>query len=81
VCGIRSEAIQKRLLAVDNLILVQAQEFAMSMEAAAKDASELQVELAAKNRSYLPCINIKFMQFKMHYNIHKLSPTYIERKR
>ena len=48
VCGIRSEAIQKRLLAVENLTLAQAQELAMSMEAAAKHASELQGGASSK---------------------------------
>ena len=43
VCGLTSEAMQKRLLTEKDLTLAKAQEIAMGMEAAAKKASELQV--------------------------------------
>ena len=43
VCGLSSEAIQKRLLSEKNLTLAAAQEIALGMEAAAKEATELQV--------------------------------------
>ena len=43
VCGLTSEAMQKRLLSEKDLTLAKAQEIAMGMEAAAKEASELQV--------------------------------------
>ena len=43
VCGLSSEAIQKRLLSEKKLTLAAAQEIALGMEAAAKEATELQV--------------------------------------
>ena len=43
VCGLSSEAIQKRLLSEKTLTLAAAQEIALGMEAAAKEATELQV--------------------------------------
>uniref|UniRef100_A0AAR2KSV2 Uncharacterized protein n=1 Tax=Pygocentrus nattereri TaxID=42514 RepID=A0AAR2KSV2_PYGNA len=41
VCGLRSEAIQKRLLSESNLTLQKATEFSVSMELAAKEAQPL----------------------------------------
>ena len=43
VCGLTSEATQKRLLAEKDLTLAKAQEIAVGMEAAAKQTNELQV--------------------------------------
>ena len=42
VCGLRSEAIQRRLLAEENLTLKKAQELALGMETAAENVRELQ---------------------------------------
>ena len=42
VCGLRSEAMQKRLLTEVDLSLSKAEDIALSMEAAAKDARQLQ---------------------------------------
>ena len=60
VCGIRSEATQKRLFSEENLTLAQAQEIAQALEAVSRHASELQGvnksydvhQIAATNENY-----------------------------
>ena len=47
VCGLRSEATQRRLLAEEDLTLKKAYEMAISMEAASRRASELHVSSRA----------------------------------
>ena len=42
VCGLRNEETQRELLSVRNLTLAKAQEIAVAMETAARDANELQ---------------------------------------
>ena len=49
ICGIRSEATQKRLLAVEDLTFAKAQELAMGMEAAAKNADEIKGGAGSKD--------------------------------
>ena len=47
VCGLRSETIQKRLLAEKNLTLTSAIEIAQGMEAATRQSTELKLQAAS----------------------------------
>ena len=65
VCGLRSEATQKRLLAEKDLTLATAQEIAVGMEAAAKQASELQVSSKGLEVNGLTVDNSKPCRFSL----------------
>lgn len=49
VCGLRSEAIQKRLLSESNLTLQKATEISVSMELAAKEAQHFSSSVHTKS--------------------------------
>ena len=67
VCGLRSEATQKRLLAEKDLTLATAQEIAVGMEAAAKQASELQVSRKGLEVNVLTVDNSKPCYYYYYY--------------
>ena len=59
VCGLTSEATQKRLLAEKDLTLAKAQEIAVGMEAAAKQTNELQVSSKGLELNMVTVDNLK----------------------
>ena len=59
VCGLRNEAIQKKLLSISDLTYEKALETALAMESASKDVVELQAKQA------LPVNKIKFKKHKI----------------
>ena len=52
VCGLRSETIQKHLLAEKNLTFASAIEIAQGMEAATKQSTELRLHAASEQPQY-----------------------------
>ena len=73
VCGLSSEAIQKRLLSENNLMLAATQGIALRMEAAAKEASELHVSAVQGKDT---CQRIVILKLKnVEIVVNKVTPT------